>query len=96
MGEHEGLMVHLCCDLTAVSNSGRLKRSDVSEDNRDGCVDMRQLQCQTQGKNQNEDMMCVRKSVHLVHQHWFILWLHICLDFQSIKYNISAKLRITC
>lgn len=51
-------MVHLCCDLTAVSNSGRLKRSDVSEDNRDGCVDMRQLQCQTQGKPKRRYDVC--------------------------------------
>lgn len=39
--------MHLCCDLTAVSS---LRRSGVPEDNRDGYVDMRQLQCQTLGK----------------------------------------------
>lgn len=49
-----GLTVHLCCDLTAVSSSGRLRRSDVSEDNRDGCVDMRQLQCQTWGETKTK------------------------------------------
>lgn len=68
-------MVHLCSDLTAVSNSGRLRRSDVSEDNRDGCVDMRQLQCQTRGKPKRRRSVCVRKHVHLVHLHWFILWI---------------------
>lgn len=79
-------MVHLCCDLTAVSSSGRLRRSDVSEDNREGSVDMRQLQ--NTGRNQDEAVMCVRKSVDLVHSHWFILWLHICLDSQSIRCNV--------
>lgn len=79
-------MVHLCCDLTAVSSSGRLRRSDVSADNRDGCVDMRQLQCQTWGRGttpkrrrdvcEEERTPCTPTPsvvVHFVHPHWFSL-----------------------
>lgn len=66
IGEHEGQMVHPCCELTAVSSSLSIcqRQSDVSEDSRDGCIDMRQLQCQTQGKPRRGANVCEEERAH--------------------------------
>lgn len=53
-------MVHRYRELTAVGSSVslRLRRSDVSGDTRDGRIDMRQLQCQTQGRPRGRANVC--------------------------------------
>lgn len=53
-------MVDRCRELSAVGSSVslRLRRADVSEDTRDGCIDMRQLQCQTHGRPRGRANVC--------------------------------------
>lgn len=81
-------MVHHCRELTADSSSVslRLRRSDVSEDTRDSCIDMRQLQCQTQGRPRGRAN--VRKRVHLDP--------HTGLSSDSTSVWIHARLDLIC